>query len=139
MECKVGWRLAVVCVAALGLSALAGCGSSSAASTHKVSGKVTSVDGTPVKGAAVGFSGTGSKAFSATGTTVDDGTYTLSTFEENDGAPEGEYSVSVTDSQGNVLAVEGASTVTVKPGANTIDIKVQGGSAAAAPVEGAAP
>ena len=138
MECQ--FRLMRVlgtltaCTLMLGVS---GCGSSGAAKTQKVSGKVTTADGAPVNGASVSFQGSGGKAFGASGTTGSDGSYQLSTFDTNDGAPEGEYTVSVTDAQGTPMKiVDGKSSATVAAGSNTHDFKVQPGPApAAAPAE----
>lgn len=60
-------------------------------------GKVTLADGTPVVGAIVAFNGMGPKAFGCTGETASDGTFLLSTFEDDDGAPVGQYTVQITD------------------------------------------
>ena len=113
---------------------LSGCGSSSgAAKTHKVTGKVTSSDGAPVKGATIQFTGVGSKAFQTSGITGDDGSYKLSTFEEGDGAPEGEYAVGITDASGTMAILEGEAKVSVKAGGgNTFDYKVKKSDAPAA-------
>jgi hypothetical protein len=119
-----------------------GCGGSSAAAkTHKVSGKVTTTDGAPAKGVTVGFTGTGSKAFQSSGTTGDDGSYQLSTFEDNDGAPEGDYTVGISDAGGQ-MTIDGSNKVSVKAGSNTFDFKVgksAGAPPAEAPAEGANP
>ena len=110
-----------------------GCSDSGAAKTHKVSGKVTTADGAPVKGAAVTFTPTG-KGFGANGVTGEDGAYQLSTFNENDGAAEGEYDVVVSGPDSQPLArADGTKSVTVKPGSNTFDFKVDAPKAAAAP------
>jgi hypothetical protein len=130
--------MALFCCAAMLLASAPGCGSSSAAKTSAVKGKVTTADGAPVKGASVAFGGTGSKAFQSTGSTGDDGSYTLSTFAENDGAPEGNYSVAISGENGPLTIVDGDTKVTVKPGANTFDFKVKAEAAAAA-AEPAAP
>jgi hypothetical protein len=139
MECqfRLMRRLGILGVVALLSMGMAGCGSSGAAKTHKVTGKVTTADGSPVSGAAVSFQGSGSKAFAANGTTGTDGSYSLSTFDTDDGAPDGEYNVAISDAQGTPMKiVDGKSTATVAPGTNTIDFKVQPGPApAAAPAE----
>jgi hypothetical protein len=128
-----------LCGGVIALMSASGCGGSSAAAkTQKVSGKVTTTDGAPAKGVGVSFTGTGSKAFQSSGTTGDDGTYQLSTFDTNDGAPEGDYSVGISDASGALEIVEGETKVTVKAGSNTFDYKVKPG-AAAAPATDAAP
>ena len=114
-------RVALVLFASLGLT---GCGSSTAAPTAAVSGKVTDASGAPVKEAMVSLSAAG-KGYGPSGRTGDDGSYQLSTFEENDGAPPGDYTVTVTDADGKTLNVSGGNAVTVKNGANTLDIKVE--------------
>jgi hypothetical protein len=81
------------------------------------------MDGAPVKGATVNFTGAG-KGFQSSGITGDDGTYHLSTYGDNDGAPEGEYTITVTDAESNPLSVSGKNTATVAVGANTVDITV---------------
>jgi hypothetical protein len=101
-----------------------GCGGSGAAKTSKVTGKLTDSGGAPVKGAAISFAGSGSKPFNATGTTGDDGSYSLSTFDTNDGAPPGDYNVTVTVN-GQGVKVSPA-TATVADKANTIDLKLEG-------------
>ncbi len=139
MECQVhraiAFSLAVVVLGAIG------CSDTGKAKTQKVSGKVTSADGAPVKGASVSFAAS-SKGFQSTGTTGDDGMYQLSTFGENDGAPEGEYAITVLDSTGANMPVEGKYAATVVAGGNTIDIKVKApapGTAPPATEQGAAP
>jgi hypothetical protein len=123
-------RWVALVVAVFALSSFVGCGSSAPAGTQKVTGKVTTTDGQPVKGASVGFSG----KYGPSGTTGDDGSYTLSTFEEGDGAPDGEYSVTISSPDGGAMnIVEGGTKVTVGPSSNKFDFKVDKAAAAAAP------
>src|SRR5687767_13579527 len=71
--------------------------------TSATSGSVHRADGTPVIGATVSFAGTGSRPFVSSGTTQADGTFALSTFDVNDGAVPGDYSVDVVDMNGKLL------------------------------------
>ena len=73
--------------------ALAGCGSDRP-QTIRVSGTVT-LDGSPVEGATVGFTPAGGGRL-ATGTTDASGKFTLTTFEDGDGAVPGTHTVTVT-------------------------------------------
>lgn len=130
-QARLVGRLVVGCFTVIALVSASGCGGGGAAKTQKVSGKITTVDGAPAKGASVAFSATG-KGYQTTGITGDDGTYQLSTFEDNDGAPEGEYAVSITDAEGPLTIVEGQTKVTVKPASNTFDFKVKKDAAPAA-------
>ena len=92
------WRwLAVV---ALGFIFVAGCGSGHVP-TYKVTGKVAFADGKPLAGSTIEFKLAGDGKNSATqvssrGQVQADGTYTLSTFAPDDGAPAGEHRVSLT-------------------------------------------
>lgn len=85
------WRFLVALVA---LVAIAGCADQTTGpETFSVTGTVTQ-NGTPVDGATVTFSpkGTGN---AASGTTDSSGNYTLTTFEDGDGAIVGSYAVSI--------------------------------------------
>ena len=83
----------MACLACCVLAAGCGGGSSNPA-TVPVSGTVT-LNGQAVEGATVSFVG-GAANRPTTGTTDAQGKFTLSTFEPNDGAPPGEYSITVT-------------------------------------------
>ncbi|MCI0455903.1 MAG: hypothetical protein L0Z62_02845 [Gemmataceae bacterium] len=77
-------------VAALLLSAIAGCGSG----LHPVRGKVTLDDGKPLTKGLVIFEGKqGEKTVMARGVIQTDGSYRLSTHTPGDGAPPGKYRV----------------------------------------------
>ncbi len=81
---------------------LTGCGSRN---TYPVRGKVTYPDGSPMKGGAVMFEpqsvakadakSDASQLVMARGAIQEDGTFTLGTFGEDDGAPPGHYRVLV--------------------------------------------
>ena len=81
---------------------LTGCGSHR---TYPVQGKVVYPDGSPMKGGAVMFEpvdveksdakGSSDKPVMARGAIAEDGTFALSTFGEEDGAPPGHYRVLV--------------------------------------------
>ena len=79
-------------LAAIALSFIAGC-SSGQPMTYPVSGKVVFADGTPFTAGVVEFSSTdpASKGQNARGKIQPDGTFTLTTFRENDGAVAGEH------------------------------------------------
>jgi hypothetical protein len=110
---KVFWRLVLQswglrailgCLAALELALAAGCTSSSPhvienqKPVHPVSGKLT-VAGRPAGGAFVLLVPVNEPAENPDprprATTAEDGTFALSTYGENDGAPAGEYIVTV--------------------------------------------
>lgn len=79
-----------------GLLALAGCGESKPA-TVPVAGRVT-LNGQPAAGALVVFHPRDKGRENdpkPLATAADDGTYALTTFEDKDGAPAGEYGVTV--------------------------------------------
>src|SRR5687768_11030981 len=118
-----GYRSLIWAGMGLLIAGFAGCGGA-AAKTVAVTGKVTFSDGSPVAKGGVAFNGTAGKAFSATGETKEDGTYQLSTFEENDGVPAGEYTVVVTANGQQATVIE-PKTVKVEAGKTTIDIKVE--------------
>jgi hypothetical protein len=70
-------------------------------SVFPVKGKVTDADGKPAVGAQVIFHRVNSdpndkETISAVGTTDQSGEYTLTTYNKDDGAPEGDYTVTVT-------------------------------------------
>jgi len=77
---------------ALGLCLLSGgCSNGDLARVH---GKVTLDDGAPVANATVVFENSATNV-SASGTTADDGTYELMSLKPGDGAPPGNYAVTV--------------------------------------------
>lgn len=93
-------------LAAICLLGLAGCGGGEDFPTTPISGKVT-FDGQAVKGGSVMLTpapGTEDKPAGkpATGTVGEDGTFTLSTYGDNDGAVIGKHSVSYTPPAGEV-------------------------------------
>ena len=86
----------------------AGCGGSGEGSVprtpvHPVAGKI-SVGGEPLADALVNFVGTSGQP-TATGTTNAAGIYKLTTYETDDGAAEGEYTVVVTKTSAGTAAV----------------------------------
>jgi hypothetical protein len=88
--------LFVAAFAAL-VGVLAGCGKRGWLETYPVKGTVL-VDGKAAKGATVSFhprEATGDKPYLPTGQTDENGEFSLSTFVTNDGAPAGEYDVTV--------------------------------------------
>ncbi len=84
--------VAVLLMAATFLGVL-GC-SGNGGATEDVTGKVTFEDGTPVSGGTIIFADT-QKNSSSVGYIQEDGTYTLGTFGESDGAPQGTYKVTI--------------------------------------------
>lgn len=94
----VRWAIALPIV--LTLTLLAGCSGDKSGpaanriATHKVSGKVT-YKGLPVENAHVSFHPRSEQGPGAFGQTNDKGEFTLRTYEDGDGAPAGEYLVSV--------------------------------------------
>lgn len=90
---KLNGTLAKV-LTVLGMGLLIGCGPSNPP-TYKVSG-VVKLDGKPVPGATVTFlPDTGTDAQPATGTSDNEGKYSLTTFVSGDGAMKGMYLVTV--------------------------------------------
>ena len=93
-------RRAVRGLFALALTALvvvAGCGKKGWLETYPVKGSLL-VDGKPAKGATVSFHPkeiVGDKPYLPTGRTDDNGEFSLATFVTDDGAPAGEYDVTV--------------------------------------------
>jgi len=80
-------------VVALVAFTIVGCGESKP-TTYPVSGVVT-YKGQPVEGATVGFSSTDADTQPAVGLTDAQGKYTLTTFEKDDGALPGEFTIHV--------------------------------------------
>ncbi len=83
-----------------GIPIAAGCSATSTSqpvATHPVRGQVL-VSGRPAAGATVRFysKSPGAIPVAPQGVTDKDGFYTLSSYGQNDGAPEGEYCVSIT-------------------------------------------
>ncbi|MBA2117641.1 carboxypeptidase-like regulatory domain-containing protein [Bremerella alba] len=70
-----------------------GC-SGSGGATEVVTGKVSFADGSPVSGGTIVFADTQNNS-SSVGYIKEDGTYTLGTFGESDGAPKGRYKVTI--------------------------------------------
>lgn len=82
-------------VAALGLIAIAGCGSGGPR-TYRIPGKLVYGDGSPVTGASVVLQTTvNEKLVDARGMATPDGKFELSTFSEGDGVVAGEHQVSI--------------------------------------------
>lgn len=79
-------------LALVALAGLIGCGGRG--KLVKVEGKVT-LNGAPVKGAQVTLIPVSGEGEKPSGFTGDDGTFRLSTFSSNDGAPPGDYKVIV--------------------------------------------
>ena len=83
---------------ALSSLACASCGSGGHEPVYQVTGKVL-FSGKPAPGAVVVFHSTGDKKASDVhpqGTVGDDGTFQISTYDLNDGAPAGSYDITVT-------------------------------------------
>jgi len=85
--------------------AFAGCGSSSNPATYPVTGTVT-FEGKPLAGANVGFSATDENTRGAIGVTDSEGKYSLTTFEQGDGAMAGTFKVTVSKFDGPETAVQ---------------------------------
>lgn len=85
--------LAAQVLGLVSLVVLAGCGKSGPR-TYPVTGTVT-YQNTPVEGAMVSFSPVDPEGNAAFGTTDAQGRYTLTSFEQNDGAVAGDYTVRV--------------------------------------------
>lgn len=79
----------------LALAVVVGCSSETASpvKTYPASGKVT-LNGRPLEGATVNFIPADGKG-SSVGTTDKDGMYKLTTYRSDDGAPAGQYKVSI--------------------------------------------
>jgi len=100
MQC-VDWRRAAGALSATTLAALvvvlAGCGKKGWLETYPVKGTVL-VGGKPAAGAEITLypkEVTGDRPYTPNGKTNDSGEFALSTFLEGDGAPAGEYDVTV--------------------------------------------
>lgn len=86
---------AVIGLAVLGLSCLAGCGGSGDPPTVPISGTVT-YKGEPIKAGQVRFTPVDPKTTRpAEGKIQPDGSFTIETFKPGDGAMAGEYSISL--------------------------------------------
>ena len=73
-----------------------GCDDDGRIETYPVSGKVVFADGTPLKGGTVlCMSESAETTLSARGNIAEDGTFTLGTYEGNDGAVEGSHLVAI--------------------------------------------
>jgi hypothetical protein len=112
-------RLCVIVVAAIGLCGVLGCGNEDRIlSTQPVTGKVT-LDGKPLAGAEIWLVPTDAneKVKNAKMTirpyakSQADGTFTLTSYVSNDGAPLGEYGVMVQKVGGTSAAAEGDAEV----------------------------
>ncbi|RUL83183.1 hypothetical protein [Tautonia sociabilis] len=81
------------------ISAFAGCGESWEAETYPASGRLT-INGDPAEGALVQLHAIGEPPDERNsrpwGKVRSDGTYTLSTYRNEDGAPAGEYALTIT-------------------------------------------
>lgn len=87
-RCSLFWQVSVLLCSALA----AGC--SSGPKTYTVKGKVT-LNGQPLPDADVIFLPLTEGSRQATGRTAEDGSFTLSTFGDGDGAMAGEYKITV--------------------------------------------
>lgn len=83
----------LVAVLVLGTSVLTGCGGAERPAMVPVSGTVN-YNGSPVEGATVTFAA-GTSARSSSGESDSSGKFKLTTFDTNDGAPVGEYVVTI--------------------------------------------
>ncbi|MDA0833477.1 MAG: hypothetical protein O2955_02085 [Planctomycetota bacterium] len=92
-------------------SCLAGCGPGTDKPATVAVGGVVTLDGQPVKNARVRFIPDADKGRAAAGTTGDDGSFSLSTFDTDDGIVPGNYSVDVTS-----MAIDDISTETKDSG-----------------------
>ncbi len=93
--------------------------------THPVTGTVKLQDGTPVSGARLMFNSADGK-FASQGNTDSSGKYTLVT-SSDDGAPAGEYTVTITGANVNAKhgTAAGGFKQNVTEGQNTIDFTVE--------------
>jgi hypothetical protein len=121
---------------AVGVSLLIGCGGSKKTgglpATYPVKGKVVDTKGNPLKGGSVQFDPGKAADMSVVGAIGPDGTYTVKTFRdklEADGAPEGDYEVTVTFLLGDSNAPPAPVTLTnrckVETKENTFDIDLR--------------
>jgi len=88
-----GWRLLVL--ASLGALLLPACNKSSRLPVHPVRGQIL-VEGKPAAQAIVTFHPVGSETPRPSAQTDAEGYFSLTTYENGDGAPEGKYAVTVT-------------------------------------------
>lgn len=112
-----------------------GC-SGNGGATEKVTGTVSFEDGSPVAGGTIIFADT-QKNSSSVGYIQEDGTYTLGTFGESDGAPQGKYKVTIIGNsdygKSSPISSKFANqdqtplTVEVADGDNVLDFKVEKG------------
>ncbi|QDU77225.1 hypothetical protein Pan97_42870 [Bremerella volcania] len=119
-------------VSSLGLLGCSGNGGA----TEVVTGTVTFTDGSPVSGGTIIFADT-QKNSSSVGYIQEDGTYTLGTFGESDGAPQGNYKVTVIGSSdygksspiSSKFANQDQTPLTAKvvDGENVLDFEVEKG------------
>jgi hypothetical protein len=124
-------------VVVLGFTALlaVGCGDGGPpVDIHPVSGKVLLAGGKPLDSGTIYFEPVNAPALKASGKIQPDGTFTLTTRKEGDGAAEGDSNVYILPAEAGATT-KGASrlarefmdpessgiTVTVKPGANTLE------------------
>jgi hypothetical protein len=119
-----------------GSTLLVGCSDSGKSgglpATYPVTGKVVDANGNPLKGGTVQFDAGKGADLSVLGVIGADGTYTVKTFrdkQEADGAPEGEYQVTVTFLLGGTNAPPAPVTLTsrfkVEARDNTLDIDLR--------------
>jgi len=109
--------------------AVAGCGSSNP-STYPVTGTVTH-DGKPLAGANVGFSATDENTRGAIGVTDSEGKYSLTTFEQGDGAMAGTFKVTISKFDGPATTVQLADPSADIGGEMPADYKPEAARAAA--------
>ena len=117
---------------AAAVASLAGCGKSPEPlpQTQPVKGKVVYQGGAPVAGASVRFQSKSDITVTVSATTADDGTFALRTMREGltaDGAPEGQYRVTVTPPDtGDQMTVPTTfkEPYTVKPGGGEFTLTI---------------
>jgi len=118
---------------AAALASLAGCGKSPdpLPQTQPVKGKVVYPGGDPVAGASVRFQSKSDITVTVSATTADDGTFSLRTMRDGltaDGAPEGQYRVTVTPPDtGDQMTVPTTfkEPYTVKPGGGEFTLQIE--------------
>jgi hypothetical protein len=119
-----------------GLLLLAGCGGGGKKddlpATHPVKGRVVDAKGNPLKGGTVQFDSGKGEDLSVMGVINSDGTFSVKTFRdkaERDGAPEGDYQVTVMFLLGDSNAPPAPYTMPnrfkVEPKDNTLDIDLR--------------
>ena len=72
-----------------------GCGDDGRVPTYEVTGKVQFADGAPLQGGSVICLSDSEEALSARGNIAEDGSFTLGTYEESDGAISGRHLVAI--------------------------------------------